>query len=180
MSNRFILIITSVFALFWGNLSSQNLVLNPSFETISGCPIGPGEFLRANNWNDVNSGADSCSSPDLIAGCAPQIGGVNSPNMLIGSQNSRTGANHAGIILYEGVALFGCTPITSSNYREYIEGQLSSPLVAGQTYCVSFYINLAGQAKWGVNSIGVFFSNGLYQHNFCTSGSPAPVTPQLQ
>ncbi len=180
MKNLKLLTLTVLLVSSCCQLFAQNLVLNPSFETITGCPIGPGEFLRATNWNDVNSGADSCSSPDLIAGCAPGIGGVNSPSMLIGYQASRTGSNHAGIILYEGVALTGCTPFFSDNYREYMEGQFSAPLVAGQTYCVSFYISLANQAKWGVNSIGVYFSNGLYQHNFCTAGSPAPVTPQLQ
>jgi gliding motility-associated-like protein len=180
MKNFKLITLLLISSCLWGNLWAQNLVVNPSFETISGCPVGPGEFFRATSWNDVNTGADSCSSPDLIAGCAPGFGGVNSPSMLIGYQPSRTGNNHAGIILYEGVALFGCTPLTSNNYREYIEGELTAPLVAGQTYCVTFYINLANDAKWGVNSIGVYFSNGLYQYDFCANNAPAPVTPQLQ
>jgi hypothetical protein len=70
---------------------SQNLVVNPSFENTSSCPIGISEFSKALNWSSVNSGADTCSSPDLYAGCAPAIGGANSPNALIGFQNSRTG-----------------------------------------------------------------------------------------
>lgn len=124
-------------------LMSQNLVNNPSFESTSSCPVGISEFFKASQWNDVNSGADSCSSPDLYAACAPNIGGANSPNALIGFQQSRTGNHHAGIILSERIALFGCNYLGGSQYREYIEGSLSSSLVSGQKYCVKLYMSLA-------------------------------------
>ena len=106
-------------------LYAQNLVLNPSFETFAPCPVGPGEFTNAQNWDDANSGADSTSSPDLYAACSWQIGGVNSPAALLGYQPSRTGFAHAGIINYEAVSLFGCVQLFSDNYREYIRGELS-------------------------------------------------------
>jgi hypothetical protein len=162
-----------------GVYAQTNLVLNPSFETATGCPVGPTEFYRTANWNDSNSGADTCASPDLYATCAPQIGGVNSPNALLGTQASRTGSLHAGIILYEGIPLIGCDPIFSSNYREYIEGKLSSPMVAGQRYCVKFYTSLADGAKWATDDIGVYLSNTLFTKNFCSTPGPHSVTPQL-
>lgn len=159
---------------------AQNLVLNPSFETTTSCPMGPGELDLANNWDDANSNADTCSSPDLYAACSWALGGVNSPNALLGFQPSRTGSNHAGIILFEGVALFDCTPFFSSNYREYLQGTLSQPLDAGKTYCVSFYINLANNAKWGTDDIGVYFSNTQVQYDFCNLPAPLPYAPQLE
>lgn len=157
-------------------LHAQNLVLNPSFETTSSCPVGISQFNLATNWNSTNTGADSCSSPDLYAGCAPAIGGANSPNGLLGYQASRTGTHHAGIILSEGFV--GCAHL-NDNYREYIEGQLSSAMVAGQKYLVSFYVSLPEGVMWGSNSIGVYFTNTQYQHNACPSNQLIPVTPQL-
>jgi hypothetical protein len=156
---------------------AQNLVLNPSFENTSSCPNGISQMNLATNWNSTNTGADSCSSPDLYAGCSWNIGGANSPNGLLGYQPSRTGTHHAGIILGEGFV--GCV-VLNDNYREYIEGQVSTPLVAGQKYLVKFYINLPENVMWGSNSLGVYFSNSLYTHNACSSGSLIPVTPQLQ
>lgn len=158
------------------SLHAQNLVLNPSFETTSSCPAGISQFNLATNWNSTNTGADSCSSPDLYAGCAIQLGGANSPNGLLGYQASRTGTHHAGIILSEGFV--GCVRL-NDNYREYIEGQLSTPLVAGQKYLVRFYVSLPEGVMWGSNSIGVYFSNTLYQHNACPSNALINVTPQL-
>ena len=157
---------------------AQNLVNNPSFENTSACPVGISEFYKASQWNDVNSGADTCSSPDLYAACAPNIGGANSPNALIGFQQSRTGNHHAGIILSERIALFGCNYLGGQNYREYIEGSLSSTLVAGQKYCVKFYMSLAN-CKWGTDDFGVYFTNTLATYNFCNNDAPLPVTPQL-
>ncbi|MBL0052310.1 MAG: hypothetical protein IPP29_12760 [Bacteroidetes bacterium] len=126
----------------------KNLVLNPSFETLRLARLGLSEFTNAQNWDDANSGADSTSiSPDLYAACSWEIGGVNSPAALLGYQPSRTGFAHAGIINYEAVSLFGCVQLFSDNYREYIRGELSSPLQAGTQYDVSFYVNLANNAK---------------------------------
>ena len=159
-------------------LSAQNLVNNPSFESTSSCPVGISEFFKASQWSDVNGGADTCSSPDLYAACAPNIGGANSPNALVGFQQSRTGSHHAGIILVERATLFGCNPMFGQNYREYIEGSLSSTLVAGQKYCVKLYMSLAN-CKWGTDDFGVYFTNALATYNFCTNDAPLPVTPQL-
>ncbi len=164
----------------------QNLVLNPSFENISSCPQGPSELIKAINWDDVNSGADSCSSPDLFASCNtlpfpfpgmdPPVG---VPANLLGSQDAHTGDKYAGIITKESMALMGCQGTDLSTYREYIQGELSTPLVAGQAYCVEFYVSLGDKVKWGTDKFGVYFSNTLVQYNFCTSPHPLPVTPQL-
>lgn len=169
----------SICLLLTVTIYAQNLVLNPSFETFSPCPLGPGELVNAQNWDDVNSGADSTSSPDLYAACSWQIGGVNSPNALLGYQPSRTGVAHAGIIPYEAIALFGCISLGSSEYREYIRGTLLSTLQAGQSYEVSFYVSLANSAKFAISDMGVYFSPNPIQQNFGTQPGVLQVTPQL-
>ncbi len=156
-------------------LYAQNLVVNPSFETTSACPQGISSFNLATDWAQGNTGADSCSTSDLYADCASQIGGANSPNGLLGYQPSRTGTHHAGIILGEG--FLGCS-LLGDNYREYIEGHTSAPLVAGQKYLVRFYVSLPEGVMGGTDDIGLYFSNSYYSHNACGS-QLMPVTPQL-
>jgi hypothetical protein len=97
---------------------SQNMVLNPSFENTNSCPGGPGAFNQCVDWTTVNIGSSNCSSPDLYAGCASQISGVNSPNGILGIQPSRTGTHHAGVILLESAGFpAGCTPTGWDNYE---------------------------------------------------------------
>ena len=179
-------LILFAFINFLGN--AQNLVQNPSFETISSCPMGISEFTKATFWDDTNTnvGGDSCSSPDLYATCSWQIGGANSPNALLGYQSSRTGNNHAGVILESRIPILSTCPPTPGfaidDYREYITGSLSSALVAGQQYCVKFYVSLANLSGWGLNRMGVYFSASGIAKDFCASPTPltfAATNPQL-
>ena len=164
-----------------GNLlNAQNLVVNPSFEiTNTNCSGFGGEGFRQDlnpSWDNANSNipGDSCSSPDLFSACNPIATGMPDATAFgIGWQYSRTGTRHVGLIAYS--APFGF----ADNYREYIQGHTTAPLVAGQTYCVSFYISLADGSPWGVQNIGVYFSNNQYLRNACTQGSRINVTPHL-
>jgi gliding motility-associated-like protein len=170
-----------LFVLFFGfvvfNLKAQNLVVNPSFElTSSNCGNFGGEGYTTDllNWDDANSGADSCSSPDLFSACNTIFGSpapTNMPNSVLGYQYARTGTRHAGIILHEAL----------DQYREYIEGTTTTPLVAGQQYCVSMYVSLANNVRFACNNIGVKFYNSLFQRNACpgTTNSLISLTPDL-
>lgn len=159
---------------------AQNLVVNPSFEiTNTNCSGFGGEGFRQDldpSWDNANSNipGDSCSSPDLFSACNPFATGMPDATMVgIGWQYSRTGTRHVGLIAYS--APFGI----ADNYREYIQGQTTTPLVAGQTYCVSFYVSLADGSPWAVRDLDVYFSNTRYLRNACTQGSRINVTPQL-
>lgn len=171
----------------WGSLMAtavvaQNLVMNPSFEVTASCPMGPSQFTLANNWDDLNTnvGGDSCSSPDLYGTCSWVIGGVNSPSGLLGFQSSRTGDHHAGIIAESRPPIISaCPPSGGSvdNYREYLGGQLSSPLVAGQSYCVQFYVSLANKSGWGIDKLGIYFYNSgsPIAKDFCNDPTPIQI-----
>lgn len=118
--------INLLFLLFFiniGVLSSQNLVINPSFEnTANGCagfPFPVEGFSDLNDWDNANSNApgDSCSSPDLFSTCNTGITNIlGVPGNALGYQNARTGNKYAGIISYS--APFGL----NDQYREYIQG----------------------------------------------------------
>lgn len=168
----------SACVLFFGTaIQAQNLVVNPSFEqTASNCGNFGGEGFRSDldaTWNNANSNVpgDSCSSPDLFAPCNTVFGisvtGV--PNNELGWQQPRTGDRYVGLITYS----------LGSNYREYIQGRTSAPLVAGQQYCVSMFVSKGDKVPYATNNMGVYFSNNEYLRDACVDGSLIPVTPHL-
>lgn len=167
-------------ALLTFQVNAQNLVVNPSFEnTASNCGNFGGEGFFTDlvgSWDNASSNieGDSCSSPDLFSDCNLIFGNpapTNMPNSVLGYQVSRTGTRHAGIITHEAL----------SEYREYIQGRTTTPLVAGQSYCVSMYVSLGNDVLYATNNMGIYFGNVPYERDPCpgTSNSGIYVTPQL-
>jgi len=64
-------------------------------------------------------------------------------------QYARTGNAYSGIGVYTS---------NSSNYREYIETKLVQPMIAGNEYCVEFYINKPGVWQFAIDAIGAYIS----------------------
>lgn len=168
------------FTLFAFQSTAQNLVLNPSFEqTTSNCGNFGGEGFFSDltgSWDNASNNleGDSCSSPDLFSDCNLIFGNpapTNMPNSVLGFQVSRTGTRHAGIITHEAL----------SEYREYIQGRTTSPLVAGQSYCVSMYVSLGNSVLYATNNLGIYFGNVPYERDPCPGGTNSGiyVTPQL-
>lgn len=106
-------------------LSAQNLVPNYSFETITSCPTGFGGAgpTLAPPWT-----APTMGSPDLFNACSTNAI-TDVPTNFFGTQDPVTGDGYAGIYC----------KLVSYEYREYIQAPLTSPLVAGTWYNVSFY-----------------------------------------
>ena len=145
-------------------------MVNPSFEnTATNCGSfgGEGFFTDLNgSWDNASNNAlgDSCSSPDLFSDCNLIFGNpapTNMPNSVLGYQVSRTGTRHAGIITHEAL----------SEYREYIQGRTSAPLVAGQSYCVSMYVSLGDAVLYATNNMGIYFGNVPYERDPCPGTS---------
>jgi hypothetical protein len=176
---RILLAALMAFFLFTQTSRAQNLVINPGFEnTSSNCGNFGGEGFTTDllNWDDANSNADSCSSPDLFSACNTlPIPGFGSPTVMpssaLGYQYSHSGTHHVGIITHS----------PGNNYREYIQGSTTSPLVAGQSYCVSMYVSLANSMPFATNNIGVRLSSANYQHDACAANYNNVInqTPQM-
>jgi len=131
-----------------------NLVRNCSFENYSLCPttytgITQNAIARAISWDYPTTGTSdfhhTCS--DFDPSTAIVLAGV--PYNDQGFQYPRTGKGYAAILNYVEYI---------SDYNEYIQAALLSPLVAGVSYDVSFYLSLAEN---GVSSdgIGAYFSS---------------------
>ena len=159
-----IIIIAGCALAFCTTIFSQNLVPNPDFETFIQCPAGyhPGfGSLPCEPWIAPTNG-----SSDYFNSC--NMGVVGVPNNAFGTQPAHSGVAYAGgLYYYAGI----------SNYREYIQVQLTEPLMAGQSYIVSLYYSL-GELTCSIDKLGVYLS----ETQITAPGNTLPlnVQPQLE
>jgi gliding motility-associated-like protein len=155
-------------------LQAQNLVPNGSFEFFVMCPEGVSyddRYLKyATPWNCPTN-----TSPDFFHKCNNTTPEKNAgvPKNIRGFQYANYGNGYAGFFVRSGTD-------PQNSFREYIQTPLKNILVAGRSYCVSFYINL-GDAKnaniYGSDDVGVYFSDTALKDN--TNG-PLPYVPQIK
>ena len=161
----FILLILSIGA------RAQNLVPNPSFEIHSACPTG-GQLYNASPWFQPlkylgNNVTISCST-DYYDSCSTYWQTLV-PNNLAGHQFARTGIDYVGFSMFYPV---------NNGLREYLETELTSSLIAGETYCIEFYVSLADTSRTAVSNFGAYFSNDSLVYD-STNAWRIPVTPQI-
>lgn len=139
-------LIVLVIALVHGSMHAQNLVINPSFEEFSECPNAFGLMNNAIGW------ISSKSSPDYMHSCTNGIGPNSVPYFSTAFQYPATGSAFAGLLTYGG---FGSNP--ALNFREYITGTLTQPLIIGTQYFVSLKTVRMDRAPFATNNLGFNF-----------------------
>lgn len=132
----------------YSKLFAQNLVPNPSFESLYNCPTGDSQLSYAIGWNNPTLGTPDLFNECLGASC-PNLPSVCVPENWQGYQYPRTGSGYAGIFTY----------FAGPNLREYVQMQLSSPLVAGQEYIISFYASLGDNSVYAIDNLGAHISS---------------------
>jgi len=132
----------------------KSLVMNGSFETISRDVHSTGDFVIADSISSSNN-----TSVDLYSktACGRDYG---VPANYMGTQESKTGSNYAGIIAFyaDDAGLFSTKP-GYRKYSEYVQLAFHEPLLAGKAYTVSFNASLAEKSAYAVSGLGVYFSN---------------------
>ncbi len=136
-------------ALATTTLRAQNLVPNPSFDIQDSCPA-VSELFVAQPWD------------------SPTLGTPDAFNSTCATQN---GAGHTGIGS-SGVYIYSTFP----DNREYMQAPLTSPLVAGQTYCASFWVKRS-DFRLGCDRVGAHLRTGAYSAN---STGVIAFTPQVE
>lgn len=135
----------------------QNLVPNYDFEDYSSLPTDGGQWSYCNNW--TNAGGSPVDgyygNPDYfhVSGTSP----VQLPSTALAYVEPYSGNAVMGFLGYHDPYM------TSENIREYIMVQLSTPLVIGEVYDVSFQITngFSGIGHYlSVDKIGAAFSAG--------------------
>jgi hypothetical protein len=147
--------------------SGVNLVPNGDFESYGVCPVSTSAMANAAPWF-----APTLGSPDYFNGCVPSYLPTSVPTNFSGVQAAHSGQAYAGEIVY-----YPDANILAGSYREYIETPLLAPLVAGQAYRVSFYVNLADNAAYAVADLGAYLSVGPVLNYTMQEG--LPVVPQV-
>jgi OOP family OmpA-OmpF porin len=134
--------------------SAQNLISNSSFEDFFTCPVSQGQINFATGW--VNHGI----TPDYFNSCST-VPEFSVPNNYAGFQYPVSGNGYVGI----GTK-------AAMNQREYIGRTLTSPMIIGQIYYVSWNISLALEPSIYANSA----SNGLGM-KFYVGSAPTTILP---
>ncbi len=134
---------------------AQNLVLNPGLESVNSGALqcswytSQSQFNSAiNNWTCPTGGSSDIFSTTLATSCFSSPNSTNSSG--VGTQAPHGGNAMVGGFMYGSG---GCTP-----YREYVQGNLSSALVAGTNYKIELYVSLGDNCNKAISNIGMKFS----------------------
>ena len=154
--------------------SGQNLVPNPSFENYGTLPcswlISQSGFSNAvQNWIMPTGGSSDIFSTLVNTFCFAHC--LSTSTSAVGQQLPRTGNVMSAILTYGA----GCG--SQPDYREYLEIQLTSPLVVGVTYYAEMYISHTDYSKDASNNIGMHFSDTLV--NIPAICTELNFTPQI-
>lgn len=137
---------------------SQNLIPNNSFEIISGCPSSHSQLAQSVGWVQPSLGTS-----DLFHVCAGNLAQI--PTNGFGFQYARSGVAMGGFALY-----------IPNSFREYIQIELTNPLVAGVEYRFEVNVSLAERSHYVCSDFGFYLSN-----NPVSSSDHLPLnfTPQM-
>ncbi|MBP7272309.1 MAG: OmpA family protein [Saprospiraceae bacterium] len=142
------LILISTKIILSAQTRQPNLVANPSFEYFADPPIG--WFYKGEHFTKVMKywHSPTSSSPDAYG---PKVRvPIQWANKGFGDQKPHSGTAMVGLTLY------GCQ-FGKPHCREYIQIQLSEPLVVGQNYALSFWVSHLPRSL-RINNIGAAFS----------------------
>jgi Secretion system C-terminal sorting domain len=191
-------IIIALLLLFTCSLSygQVNLVKNPSFEDYISCPTYRFNTSFASYWsaivdtsytadtNFINHGIygsfvswDANCFPYYCNICADTIVGDDAASLPMNGyfyHYPRTGNGLMHVYVY-GQAGGG-----GGYGRQYLQGRLFTHLVAGQSYCVTFYVVNGQNSGVGCNHIGVYFDDGTIDTTTECGHAKTYITPQYQ
>jgi Secretion system C-terminal sorting domain len=167
--------------------AQTNLVLNPSFEQYSGCPTNIDQIKYAEHWNGIDTLWSPGDSDIYEPYCLPEYCNVCVSNYFCCSipgsvwyyQYPRTGLGMTQVTMYFDDSY------SQPSQRDYLQGKLYSTLVAGRTYCLTFYVNFEGSGNttpscYAVDHIGAYLDDGSIDTNTTNCGYPqSQYTPQV-
>ncbi|HRN36717.1 MAG TPA: OmpA family protein [Flavobacteriales bacterium] len=165
MRNRYVAVVAGMF-ITMGVLAQgkgENFLKNGGFEDLSKPVTTWQQINRATGWSNPNTG-----SADLFSkGASPKTVGIPDNDLGTGT-TAFEGESYAGFVAYKQAVrknwkhiLNGQEEVTEpayQSYSEYVQSELTSPLVAGQKYDVTFHVKLASHSSRAVNAIGAYLS----------------------
>lgn len=146
------------------SLSGQNLIPNPGFELTNNCPTTYNQWSALQSWQ-----AGSSSTPDYY-NCG-----------FYGLSIKGSPSNGSGVLGFWGGPFHPICP--TSAYVENVKTTLQSPMTTGQTYEVSFDVQIDGTGFGSATpndciGVGAYFYESGQAPSLSGPCSPA-VTPQV-
>ncbi len=183
MTKRFLILILFTCACIVSQ-AQVNLVKNPSFEQYTNCPEYLNEISYAAYWNGVDTSwhyGDPLTS--MPAACLPEYCNTCSTNASSSIPSNgrfyhypRTGNGMASAIMF-----YDNFYITTGNYyQDYLQGQLSSHLVAGQSYCVTYFVVNENHSGYAINHIDAYLDDGTIDTSTNCGHTLLEFVPQIQ
>lgn len=143
---------------------SQNAVMNEAMDAKC-IHSGVGQIVRTDTWTNANGGTvdlyDNKKSKSTMSNGIPENYMGHQPAYI-------PGHNYAGITAYYDD---GSNTVQDSlnnarlgmkdgykHYSEYLQGELSEPLVAGKVYQVAFRVSLAERSGRAVSNLGALLT----------------------
>lgn len=150
---------------------AQNLVPNPSFETFSSCPNNYNQVSRATGWFPSSNNNNPTYHTEYCNACGTSLFQV--PANTWGNQVAATGVGYMAEVTMD--------PGSQQDYRENIYAQLTSPLIIGNTYYVSFNISHTDNSQYASNNFGVKFATvpNFPINNICQVYSANIITDKI-
>ena len=172
MQNIFSFLLLLLFY-FYFNLGygQENLVLNPSFEEVNPeallCRgyVLPAEFTAAvAYWTYPTGGSTDIFHLSLPQTCL--LHPLSTHRDKFGDKLPRTGNSMSSLLSTVGHEESG---------REYLQGQLSSPLIRNYKYKIQFYVTLTHLSQLATNNFGIkFYSQPLAMYNYTSEITDIP------
>lgn len=129
--------------------SQANLVNNGSFESYTNCPTAFSQIDYATGWYKSTTNNPGTSHTEYVNSC-------NTGNW-VGVPTNGWGTQNA----YEGQGYICQTmkaPTLTTDYRENVYTQLSTPLQVGHNYEISFRVSLGDNSQYTSNNVCAKFS----------------------
>jgi outer membrane protein OmpA-like peptidoglycan-associated protein len=124
--------------------TSENMVENGSFESITGKgPKKLGGIESATGWISATGQKADLFLKDK------KLPEIDPDKNIYGGEQAQDGQNFAGIWVYSPA---------NKIPRTYVTAKLNTPMKKGQTYCVKFYVSLGDNSKFATNNIAAHFS----------------------
>lgn len=151
-----------------GSSKAQTLIYNGNFEIYDTCPTSESQPGNLQIQNALGWYAPTEATSDYFNIC--NTTNVSMPTNFMGYQQPYNGVGYAGILL-------SITDVSAS-WFEYIQTKLNFPLIGGNKYKLTFYVNLGNYSTYAIQNIGAWFTPNAESSN--NTASLFSYLPQIQ